>query len=171
MLEVQLTKHSNNQDHLNCFLQHCQNLVSNEDFEKWFSNLHLISIDQHQITLEANSKFVRDWLNREYFSKNSFLKSLQQSYLQLKKITAVYLAKTENNTNEIITNNKVINLSLHNNVFAYGTDLNNKFTFDNFIATKYNKIALSMAKLWLKYKMPQIFSTIKYHFLFMAELV
>ena len=147
MLEAQITKHSNNQHHLNAFLQCCQNIVSSEDFKKWFSNLKLVSLDQHQITLEANSKFIRDWLNREFFSKNTFLKSLQQSYLQLKKITAVYLVKPETNTNEISANDKIINLSLHNNVFAYGTDLNNKFTFDNFIATKYNKIALSMAKI------------------------
>ena len=147
MLEAQITKHSNNQHHLNAFLQCCQNIVSSEDFKKWFSNLKLVSLDQHQITLEANSKFIRDWLNREFFSKNTFLKSLQQSYLQLKKITAVYLVKPETNTNEISANDKIINLSPHNNVFAYGTDLNNKFTFDNFIATKYNKIALSMAKI------------------------
>ena len=147
MLEAQIIKHSDNQNHLNAFLQCCQNIVSNEDFKKWFSNLKLVSLDQHQITLEANSKFIRDWLNREFFSKNTFLKSLQQSYLQLKKITAVYLVKPETNTNEISANDKIINLSLHNNVFAYGTDLNNKFTFDNFIATKYNKIALSMAKI------------------------
>ncbi len=147
MPEAQVQKHSNNQHHLNAFLQCCQNIVSTEDFKKWFSNLKLVSLDQHQITLEANSKFIRDWLNREFFSKNTFLKSLQQSYLQLKKITAVYLVKPETNTNEISANDKIINLSPHNNVFAYGTDLNNKFTFDNFIATKYNKIALSMAKI------------------------
>ena len=146
MLEIQAPKHSHHQTNLENFLQHCQNIVSYSDFAKWFSDLTLISFDQHQITLQANSKFIRDWLNREYFNKAAFLKSLQQNYHQLKKITAVYLAKPENNT-EIIASNKIINLTPYNNVFAYGTDLNNKFTFDNFIATKYNKIALSMAKI------------------------
>ena len=44
-------------------------------------------------------------------------------------------------------NGKIVNLSKYENVFAFGTDLNSKFIFENFISTKYNKMALSMAKI------------------------
>jgi len=149
MLTVQAKAHSHNQQDLDLFLQHCQSVVSVDLFEKWFCDLDLVLYNQHEIIVEAKSKFIRDWLNREFFVKNSFTKSLQQFYPQLKKITAVYLAKEESK-NVIFETNKVINLSIHNNVFAYGTELNNKFIFSNFVATKYNKIALSMARIVAK---------------------
>jgi chromosomal replication initiation ATPase DnaA len=128
MSTTQAKTHSHNQQDLEVFLQHCQSVVSVDLFEKWFCDLDLVSHNQHEIIVEAKSKFIRDWLNREFFVKNSFTKSLQQFYPQLKKITSVYLAKEESK-NVVFETNKVINLSVHNNVFAYGTELNNKFIF------------------------------------------
>jgi chromosomal replication initiator protein len=149
MSEIQAKPNFYNENDLDLFLHNCKNIVTVDAFEKWFYNLALISCNQYEIIVEAKSKFIRDWLNREFFTKHDFLNSLQKFYPKLKKVTSVYLLQEELKP-LVLSTNKVANLSIHNNVFAYGTELNSKFTFANFIATKYNKIALSMAKIVAK---------------------
>lgn len=138
------------------FFANCQKLLGEEVFNKWFAALEVLSCSQSEIIVSAPSKFVRDWLNREFFRNKSFLANLKQSYPHLLKISAVHFAQ-ENNAdfsdesckgkNSKTASEKPLNLSKYDNVFAYGTELNNRFTFENFIAAKHNKIALSMAKV------------------------
>lgn len=137
-------KHSDSPSNfLSDFLQNCQQIVEQNLFNKWFSDLQLIAHNPHEITLNTPSKFVRDWLNRQFFSQKTFLQNLNKFYPQLKKINALFLEQQK-------PQNNIINLSQHDNIFAYGTELNNKFTFANFVGTKYNKIAISMAKIVAK---------------------
>lgn len=141
------------------FLETCQELLGVEIFDKWFSLIEVISQSSNEVTLLAPSKFIRDWLNREFFRNKNFLTQLKQKFPQLLKVSAVFYPKEPTSLpkdSKIIEiqdgdsktqDSKILNLSKYDNVFAYGTELNPRFTFDNFIAAKYNKIALSMAKI------------------------
>jgi chromosomal replication initiator protein len=146
---------------LNNFFEKCQIILGDETFTKWFTNTNIVSSSINEIVISSPSKLNRDWINREFFSKKSFITKLKEFYPKLLKVSVVYIANQTNNLetlNQSIPNNSpkisknnstqnIVNLSKLDNIFAYGTELNPKFTFQNFISAKHNKIALSMAKI------------------------
>ncbi len=137
------------------FLSSCQNEFGEEVFKKWFAGLEIFSASSSEIILSASSKFIRDWVIREFIETKKLLKTVQGFNPQIKKIAVIYVAKetSENSVVQISTANfssaaqKVVSLSKHDNVFAFGTELNPRYTFQNFVSAKYNKFALSMAKI------------------------
>ena len=152
--QIKETVNSNQQNHLDNFFSFCESYFGDEKYQKWFSNIEIYSHTANEIIVKCPSKFERDWLNREFFQNKNFKNQLQKTLPQLHKISAVFIAKEEVEKNTTTSKNKdeadnkkVINLSKYENVFAFGTELNAKYTFDNFISTKYNKMALSMAKI------------------------
>jgi len=135
------------------FINNCEKIIGTETCEKWFRNIEIFSHTDNEIIVSSPSKFNRDWINREFFTKKSFVYSLKEFYPKILKISAIFIVnqsdKNSNITNPSSQNleNKIVNLSKHDNIFAYGTELNTKYTFQNFIGAKHNKIALSMAKI------------------------
>ncbi len=147
-------------------LHDCKKIVGCEIFDKWFSQLKQECTTVNEVIFLAPSKFVRDWLNREFFRKKDFLSALRLINPQLIKVSAVFIAEKSSESlsanisdRDLISNrtlsddksnsksSQILNLSKFDNVFAYGTELNPRFTFENFIPAKFNKIALSMAKI------------------------
>ena len=124
-----------------------------ENFSKWLSGLEIFSKSSSEIILSAPSKFIRDWVIREFVetkSKHKNLKTIAHSISpQLKKVAVICVAKAaEEFVSSISTSEqKVVNLSPYDNVFAFGTELNSRYTFQHFVSVKYNKLALSMAKI------------------------
>ena len=142
------------------FLEKCLTIVGEETFDKWFKNADIISFSSSEIVISSPSKLNRDWINREFFSKKTFINKLKEFYPKLLKVSVIYIANQLNKNDKeskIPSSNptisleippqNIINLSKLDNIFAYGTELNPKYTFQNFISTKHNKIALSMAKI------------------------
>lgn len=151
---IQTKKQEQIKDSDNSFLFACKEIIGEEIFNKWFLDVEIYSQTKNEIILSTSSKFKRDWINREYFQAKTFIKSLNKSLPDLHKINIIFLEKNidlvkdnENSENKPSQINKVINLSKYDNVFAFATELNNKFTFANFISAKYCKMALSMAKI------------------------
>lgn len=139
-----------NQDNfLSKFFDACLNEFGDDNFGKWFSGLELFSKSESEIILSASSKFIRDWVIREFVETKKLKNLAQKISPQIKKITVIYVAKAVDELAPQLTNSeqKVINLSKHNNVFAFGTELNSRYTFKNFVSAKYNKLAVSMAKI------------------------
>lgn len=120
--------------------------IGENDYEKWLSNLSLISHNESEIILGAPSKFLRDWVMREFVENKKLLKAATKLHSKLKKISVVYLPNLEEKA-EQTPSSKISNLSKTDNIFAFGTELNPRFTFDNYITAKYNKLATSMAKI------------------------
>ncbi len=127
-----------------------------EIFVKWFAEVEIFSQSAGEVIFSAPSKFVRDWLIREFLNgKNkgkTILSSTQKILPQVKKVSVIHIAKdiTEQfqaPLNQTNSEQKIINLSPHDNIFTLGTELNPKFTFENFVSAKYNKMASSMAKI------------------------
>ena len=137
------------------FVNNCAKIIGDETCDKWLKNIDIFSQTANEIIVSSPSKLNRDWINREFFSNKTFINSLKAFYPKILKISAIFIANQSDKSLDLPSlspqnsnsENKVLNLSKHDNVFAYGTELNPKFTFQNFIGTKHNKIALSMAKI------------------------
>ncbi len=145
-------------DFLSELLTLCEQEFGKESVVKWLSHLEISLQSESEIIFSVSSKFLRDWIIREFVerkgSKHKKLKDIVHILLpKVKKIAIIFIAKI---TDEALPNSfcqvtsseeKIVNLSKYDNVFALGTELNPKFTFQNFISVKYNKLALSMAKI------------------------
>ncbi|MBL6665025.1 MAG: chromosomal replication initiator protein DnaA [Rickettsiales bacterium] len=137
------------------FNKNCANILGQEIYDKWISKLDLFILDKNEVIFSAPSKFIRDWVLREFVenrSKTKNLKAIASSIVpEIKKFSVIFKAKEEKALDEKALmqsgNKKVVNLSKYGNVFAFKTDLNPKFTFNNFVSVKYNKLAVSMAKI------------------------
>lgn len=123
-----------------------QNYFDYEIYERWISKVKIFSLSGEEVVFSVSSKFLRDWIMREYFdiikdavtSIDSNIKIFSLIYVEDDK----KILPKENNSNP-----KVTNLTKYDNVFAFGTDLNEKFTFDNLVVGDFNKLAVGAAKM------------------------
>lgn len=136
------------------FIEACQHIIGKDNCDKWLKNISLYLQSESEIIIQTSSKLNRDWINREFFSSKNFIRSIKEYYPKILKISAIYIPNqtpTAEINKELLPNNSanqnIVNLSKHDNLFAYGTELNTKYTFENFIECSHNKIALSMAKI------------------------
>jgi chromosomal replication initiator protein len=166
IMSISVTKNAKLPDQHDIFLEQffaaCKTEFGEESFRKWFSGLRIFSCLESEIIFSAPSKFIRDWIIREFLEIKSAEKNLknilQQIRPKIKKVTVIYSPREISEISEISDQNpdnnsynnsgqKLINLSKYDNVFAFKTELNPRFTFQNFVNAKYNKLALSMAKI------------------------
>ena len=139
-----------------------KNSFGKEIYEKWFTKIELNLAAQDEVIMSVPSKFLRDWIRREYLNKNlKTRKNIKEIWLKhkpnLKKISVIYIEPVKVNKEadkEKIINNKpqenIVSISKYNNIFSLGIELNPKFTFDNFIVGSCNKLASSLAKVIAK---------------------
>ena len=141
-------------------LSECREEFGNEALDKWLINLAIFSESESEIIFSAPSKLIRDWIIREFIerkpksNKKNLVNLVQSLRPQVKRIAVIYVADPQSvsatTANFVPANSgeqKLVNLSKYDNVFAFGTELNQRFTFQNFVSAKYNKLALSMAKI------------------------
>lgn len=138
---------------LSQFFAACNAEFGVENFNKWLAGLEIFSQSESEVIFSTSSKFIRDWIIREFIESKAGQKNLQ-SLAQtirpsIKKIAVIFVAKVEDEITPILSNaeQKVVNLSKHDNVFAFGTELNPRYNFKHFVSAKYNKLAVSMAKI------------------------
>ncbi|MBU6339066.1 MAG: chromosomal replication initiator protein DnaA [Rickettsiales bacterium] len=152
ILEAVLKPSLHNTDFITDFLDYSAKEFGTENTSKWLSQLEIFSESESEIIFSAPSKFVRDWIIREFLEVKqgqSLLKVLQSLRPQVKRTSIVHIERQENSAPQENNSedNKIINLSKHDNVFAFGTELNPRYNFEGFVTAKYNKLALSMAKI------------------------
>ncbi len=128
-------------------------------FRSWMSGLTLVEQSGSQITLAVPSRFTRDWISNHYLRKIEALwrdeiKSIHRVELIVSKSKASH-NKTQNLDGEKlktasgtdITNQ---NVSQIENAIAVeeplSSQLDRRFTFDNFVVGKSNELAYSAAK-------------------------
>lgn len=137
-------------DELSNLLDLCRIEFGEESAEKWFNQLALVSNSDSEIIFSAPSKFVRDWIIREFVENGRLLKLFVKSLPKLKKVNIIHNTRESapaEVSSHVSSSAKVVNLSKNDNVFAFGTELNPRFTLENFVDAKYNKLAISMAKI------------------------
>ncbi len=132
-----------------------------EVFDKWLSKLEFYSLAEYEVIMSAPSKFLRDWVKREYL-ENGIKQIWLEEMPNLQKFSIIHIEKAEEikaseDLSQVSQNrDNLVNLSKYDNVFALGTDLNPKFTFDNFIAGKSNQLVFKAAKIMAGEQNPAI---------------
>lgn len=148
------------------FLTKAKQEFDEQDFNNWFKSLEIYFLSANEVVFSAPSKFNRDWIIREFLmdrysrSKNTktINKIIETINPGIKNITVIHIAKNPKTENLPTSNHnlKITNLSKYDNVFAFGSELNNKFTFENFIVGKFNRLACSMARIAAGFKEEQL---------------
>ncbi|MFT5703793.1 MAG: chromosomal replication initiator protein [Rickettsiales bacterium] len=140
---------ANSSDHWQNFVVELKVECGEEIFEKWLSKIELYSLLESEIVMSAPSKFLRDWIAREYI--DSIKKIWKNQIPTLRKFSIIHIENTsKQNSSQIekaANKNNIVNISKYDNVFSLGTDLNSKFTFDNFVVGKSNQLAVMAAKI------------------------
>ncbi len=145
------------------FLEKSRKEFGEENFNNWFINLEIYSLSANEVVFAAPSKFSRDWIKREFLD-NRHLKSKSSKSINkiiaalnpgIKNIAVIHIEKTQNEPDNR-PDPKITNLSKYDNVFAFGSELNNKFTFKNFIIGKFNRLSYSMARIAAGFKEEQL---------------
>jgi chromosomal replication initiator protein len=142
-----------NSQFLTAFRALCRSEFGDDNFDKWLAHLEVFSSSESEIIFAAPSKFIRDWVIREFIQQKSNGKTLRDVATlispKVKKVAIICVAKVEAEPSKIAQEPtaKLVNLSKHDNVFALGVELNPRYTFENFISAKYNKLAVTMAKI------------------------
>lgn len=122
-----------------------ENKLGKEVFDKWLSGLSLYSLADYEVIMSAPSKFLRDWVKREYFAaiKETWISKIPT----LQKFSIIHIENKQEQEILPKENSKVVSLSKYDNVFAFGTELNPKFTFANFAVGKSNNLAFKAAQI------------------------
>lgn len=149
MTQLALQNTAPKEDFSTLFADLCRAELGEESFRKWLAALDVFSSSESEIILAAPSKFIRDLVIREFVENKSLLKIAAKISPKVKKLSVIYQPKAGEEAALIASNasGNVINLSKHDNVFAFGTELNPRNNFENFVSAKYNKLASSMAKI------------------------
>lgn len=140
-------------DFANKFFAICHEHFGAEIFDKWLSCLELSAFSDSEVIFSAPSKFLRDWIVREFVEvkkgQTNLLSLAQQLAPKLKKLSVICITKAVDDLSfqPAASVEKVVNLSKYDNVFAFRAELNARNTFQNFISLKSNKLAVSMAKI------------------------
>lgn len=149
-----------------------QNLLRQEFeqnvYDTWLYKIQLLEITGSEMVLSVPTTFIRDWITREYLNgiqklidgekiwvKKGIKQIIQNLYPTIKTVELV-VDKTRIAENQFIENNQnikseentnnIISISGNNNLYNIGIDLNNKYTFENFIVGNSNKLAYSVCK-------------------------
>jgi len=151
-LAIQAIEPAPSQDFLNNFLNACRQFLGEEATEKWLAEITVFSHSENEIIFGAPSKFVRDWIIRQFIENKKIPYNLQKIAAtidtKIKKVSVISINQDALPKISSASNNaKIINLSKHDNVFAFGSELNPKYTFANFVSGKYNKLAVAMAQI------------------------
>ncbi len=143
-------------------------------FIGWLSKLQLVSISDYELVMSVPTVFIRDWITREYLDgvqkridnkkvwvKKGIRQILTELYPKLASIDIIVdrsqkigvseeIEKKDNNQKFEISNNShssnVYSFSQNNNLYNVGIELNEKYTFENFVVGKSNQLAYSVAK-------------------------
>ncbi len=159
---LQQTNHNSNYDSKwQNFLAKLELQFGKEIFDKWLGKLELYSLGDYEVIMSVPSKFLRDWIKREYL-ENGIKQIWREEMPNLQKFSIIHIEKElETKAEEALNQatkkaDNVVSLSKYDNVFALGTDLNPKFTFDNFIAGKSNQLVFKAAKIMAGEENPAI---------------
>lgn len=135
-----------------------QKEFGDNEYKVWLSNINLVSQNDFEIIMSVPNNFIRDWVKREYFDGkfkrvngelHCVKKGIKQILLEFyPKLVSFEFIVYENITPKTDTDNKtnVVSISEHDNLYNIGTELNKKFTFENFVVGTSNKLAFQVVK-------------------------
>ena len=119
------------------FLEEISKQLTPTSYQVWFSELKLIHMDQESITIQVPMLTHKNTLSKTYYLiiKNIFLSLTGIDY----EDRINFILEEENNQIDSINN------ELNNEELSWNSNLNPKFTFDNFVVGASNKLAFVAA--------------------------
>ena len=125
----------------NC-LQEIKKNISAQAFETWFSSVSIIAMDRDNITLQVPNRFHYEWLETKYGELLSDV--LKKSFGR--RINVNYSVLINSNEEESSSSGKIKKIDeLIPTSFHQPSQLNNRYTFKNFIEGKGNQFAKAAA--------------------------
>ncbi len=149
---------NDNQKIWNSVLTNIQLSISKANFNTWFKDLYLKEIKDSKATIAVPSEFVKKWILEKYNS--DILKNLTNFEPNIKKIDYI-IEKDKNVNNQIKTTtakkttakkpiSSISEAKPLNLVSKNSSNLNPKYTFDNFIVGSFNEVAYIASQVILK---------------------
>ena len=115
-------------------------------YSNWFANVAFKSLDNAVLTITAPSKFVREWIISNYFTRIQKILTFFGSVVQ--KIDIIV-----ENHNTVDPNNRETHYVKHNGTIhtpennPFITEFDDRFSFDNFVVDHSNKIAFVASQM------------------------
>ncbi len=120
-------------------LQYIKKNISEQAFQTWFDSLVFLGCSNNEITLQVPNRFHYEWLESKYSSIIG--SSIEKVFGQPLGVNYSVLVKKESSLEENIEKiEKLIPQSFHR-----ASQLNNRYTFSNFIEGKGNQFAKAAA--------------------------
>lgn len=121
--------------------------VSSSIFETWMSTLYLSKIDDKEMTIGVPNEFVRSWIQEKY--KPIILSAIKTQDTSIRSIRFI-VSRGGGGINRVRTIRK--NYNPRQEEMSFGgvavdrhRNLNQKYTFENFVKAPYNELALAAA--------------------------
>lgn len=123
--------------------------ISKINFETWFKNTDILSVENNIVKIGVPNNFTKEWLEEKYIK--DILKILNKSDKNIKKIECLvyqfdkkepFFIKNNDNSG-LIKNNQQIDFK--QTLIRREANLNRKYTFDTFIVGSSNEMAYSAA--------------------------
>jgi len=120
-------------------LFHIKKNVSEQAYDTWFDSLDIISCDGNQLTLQVPNRFHYEWLEQKY--SKIIEDSINKTFGQSLSVHYSVLVKKDDDIKENVEKiEKLIPRTFHR-----ASQLNNRYTFTNFIEGKGNQFAKAAA--------------------------
>ena len=130
----------NNEELWQAILSQIQLNISKANFSTWFKNTNILSREKGSIIIGVPNSFSKEWLEKKY--NKLILKGLQDlnervKNIEYKVISAPYVKKLEVSKIKI----PIAQLEIEELNLDKRTNLNPRYTFENFIVGPFNELA------------------------------
>ena len=118
--------------------------LNDAEFYKWIKDLKILTFESNIITLKADNKFIKSWVEDKYLTK---LKSALKEFYHLECDIKIVLSDITHQKKAPVQGNSQIEITKDNtDVDYYSVQLNKDYTFNTFVAGKSNQFAFSICK-------------------------
>ncbi|KPJ57564.1 hypothetical protein AMJ49_00365 [Parcubacteria bacterium DG_74_2] len=118
--------------------------ISPANFTTWFKNTNVISLKEGEVLISAPSSFVKEWLEQKYNKLIlKILRSLDQKIKEVKYIVGKNKPKSLKKLPSFL---EIGQLEFQEFKANRETNLNPRYTFENFIVGSFNELAYAAAK-------------------------
>jgi chromosomal replication initiator protein len=133
-----------------------QSSFGTDVYNTWLSKLNFISHNGYEIIMSVETAFIKEWITKEFLNGKKRkidgnevwikkgIKQLLDDQFSIKSVEII--VNKEIKSEPINYTNNISSTSEHGNVYTIGTELNNLYTFDNYVVGDSNKLAYSVAK-------------------------
>lgn len=117
--------------------------ISPANFATWFANTKVSSVGNNEATISVPNSFSKEWLEQKYHKDIlKILKSLDDSIREIKYVVTPINVKMSSSQRRGVKKEETIEqLGFSELEVSKETNLNPKYTFDNFIIGPFNEIA------------------------------